>query len=504
MRHFSKSKLLAYRQCPKRLWLEIHRPEWREDSAESQARFAIGYQVGDIARQLYDPEGNGALIDVEAEGFDAAFARTAQLVRDARQPIFEAGFTAEGALAFADVMLPAVRDGEPVWRMIEVKSSASVKDYHRDDVAVQAFAAQAAGVKLQSVSVAHIDSSWTYPGDEDYRGLLVEADLTAEALARSDEVKEWIRGAQQTASQPIEPEVAVGGHCYAPFECGFCQHCHRDVVQPEHPVDWLPNLSPAKRELFAEADITNLRDAQDQLLTAKQQLVKEHTLAKSEFFDAAGAASDLARHGFPARFLDFESIQLPIPIWKGRRPYQHIPFQFSLHTLLETGELSHCSFLDLSGNDPSEPFAIALLAACGESGPIFVYNAGFEKTRIRELAHRFAGLSQQLLAINSRIIDLKPIARSRYYHHTQQGSWSLKAVLPAAVPDLSYDQLDGVQDGGGAMEAFSEAIHPATTAERKAELERQLLTYCHLDTYALVRLWQKFSGREDFVVKQVG
>lgn len=214
MRSLSKSKLMAFRQCPKRLWLEIHRHDLREDSVDTQARFQTGYQVGDIAKRLYDPEGTGAVIDVSTEGFDAAFARTAELLTDSQRPVFEAGFKADGALAFADVMLPEFENGQLVWRMVEVKSSTSVKDYHWDDIAVQAFVAQAAGVKLKSVALAHIDSSWVYPGEQDYRGLLTENDLTAETFARTEEVKGWIAEAQKIAGQPNEPEKAVGAHCY--------------------------------------------------------------------------------------------------------------------------------------------------------------------------------------------------------------------------------------------------------------------------------------------------
>ena len=126
---------------------------------------------------------------------------------------------------------------------------------------------------------------------------------------------------------------------------------------------------------------------------------------------------------------------------------------------------------------------------------MYVYNAAFEASRISELAVRYPGLSDSLLAINARMVDLLPIARQRYYHPSQQGSWSIKKVLPAVVPELRYDALDGVQDGGMAMEAFLEAIHPSTNQERKNEIERQLLAYCKLDTYAMVRLWQVFAGR---------
>ncbi len=138
-----------------------------------------------------------------------------------------------------------------------------------------------------------------------------------------------------------------------------------------------------------------------------------------------------------------------------------------------------------------------LIAACGESGPVYVYNAAFETSRMSELAMRYPPFSAALLAINDRVVDLLPIARNRYYHPSQQGSWRIKKVLPAVVPELRYDALDGVQDGGMAMAAFLEAIHPDTPTERKNRIEQQLLAYCKLDTYAMVRLWQVFAGRTD-------
>lgn len=495
MRAFSKSKLMALRQCPKRLWLEVHRPDLREDSAATEASFQVGHQVGDIARQIYDPDGRGALVDVESEGFDRAFARSMKLLQT-NQPIFEAGFSAGGALAFADVMLPGQKNGHPVWRMVEVKSSTGVKDYHRDDVAVQAFIAHTAGVPLESIALAHIDNTWTYPGDEDYRGLLKENDLTAEAFARTEEVKAWIAQAQGIVAKPAEPVVHTGDHCGKPFECGFYDYCSRDELKPEYPVYWLPYFHAKAKHLAAQG-IDELENVPDDLLNERQQRVKDHTLAQTVFFDAAGAAADLAPYGMPAYFLDFETIQFAVPIWKGTRPYQQMTYQFSLHTLAESGELRHTEFLDLSGKDPSESLAKALIAACGTAGPVYAYNAGFETTRIGELAARYPALSNRLLAINERVVDLLPIARERYYHPSQQGSWSIKKVLPAVVPELRYDDLDGVQDGGTAGTAYLEAIHPDTHEERMTQLEQQLLAYCKLDTYAMVRLWQVFAGRTD-------
>lgn len=500
MRIFSKSKLLALRQCSKRLWLEVHRPELRSDSSSTEARFRAGHEVGEIAQQIYDPDQRGALIDINVEGFKQALERTRQLM-NTPQPIFEAGFSAGGAIAFADVMLPNGDTKPHGWKMVEVKSSTSVKDYHRDDVAIQHYVAQTAGVPLSSIAVACIDSSWTYPGGADYRGLLAEHDLTGEAQTREEEVKAWISQAQQVTAQAEAPDVAIGSHCDAPFPCGFYSHCSEAEVQPEFPVHWLPRISGKVVEKLASEGVDDLRHVPDELLNERQQRVKHHTLTGTVYFDADGARSDLSGFPLPAQFLDFETIQFAVPIWAGTRPYQQIPFQFSLHTLLESGELEHTEFLSLTGQDPSLGLAQALIAACSTNPwPIFAYNAGFEKSRIRDLAERFPECANALLAINERIQDLLPIARERYYHPSQQGSWSIKAVLPAVVPKLRYDDLEGVQDGGMAMDAFLEALHPQTSSERKQLIQEQLLAYCKLDTYAMVKLWQVFAGRMDLEV----
>lgn len=495
MHTLSKSRILAYRQCPRRLWLEIHRPELRAGSEAAQARFATGHQVGEIARRLYDPEQRGILIDPQAEGFEAALVRSAALLQSA-QPIFEAGFRAAGALAFADVLLPVRHKRARAWRLVEVKSSTSVRDYQRDDAAVQACIARAAGVPLAGVALAHIDSAWVYPGGGNYQGLLRETDQTDAALGRGEAVRSWIADAQRVAARSKEPRAVTGRHCTEPHECGFLAYCESREPQPEHPVRWLPG--PFNKTLSAHLEATGateLREIPDALLNERQLRVKTATLSGAVHFDRKGAARALSRHGLPAYFLDFETVQFAVPIWKGTRPYQQIPFQFSVHQLARSGTLEHREFLDLGGKDPSRALAQALLDACGRRGPIFAYHAPFEARCIRGLAERFPRLATELSALAERMVDLLPVARGHYYHPSQRGSWSIKSVLPAICPDLRYDDLDGIRDGGTAMTAFLEAIAPEATAARKGEIDRQLRAYCALDTQALVRLWSMFTGR---------
>jgi hypothetical protein len=465
------------------------------ERAGTGASFAAGNSVGAVARRLYDPTGDGEIVDVARMGYEAALQQSLTLL-ESTQPVFEAGFAAEGAIAFADVMLPVQRDGAPAWRMVEVKSAAEIKDYHRDDAALQAFVARRAGVRLEGIAVARVDSAWEYPGDGDYRGLLVEEDVTDEALGREDEVRSWIADAHSIVSQASEPVRATGAHCDDPFPCGFLQYCQSREHPIEYPVAWLPNVrTKALKAHIAGQRIADLREVPDKLLNPAQQRVKTHTLSGEPYFDAEGAAAELTRHSPPVFFLDFETISFGVPIWKGTRPYQPLTFQFSVHRMSEGGELTHRDFLDLSGEDPREALAESLIVTCEKRGPVFVYSS-FERSRIRELAKQFPKLKRPLSALIKRLVDLRPIAEQCYYHPSQEGSWSIKKVLPA-LTRRGYEELEGVRDGGMAMEAYLEAIAPGTSTERKRQIDAELRAYCALDTEAMIHIWRFFSGQKE-------
>lgn len=494
MRPLSKSKILAFRQCPKRLWLEVHHPELKEDSPMTQTSYQIGHSVGEIARQIYDLPGTGALIDPQNEGYKAAFERSALFLERGEGPIFEAGFRTKDTLAFADVMIPIPGKGGTTWKMVEVKSSTTVKDYHREDVAIQTLIATEMGVKLSSIAVAHIDNSWVYRKLGSFQGLLLENNLTAETLEKAKEAKGWIKNAKITAAQAKEPKIEMGAHCFDPFECGFCNYCNRGTIEPDFPISWFPRLTAKQREDLEALGVDDMRHVPEELLTPKQRLVREHTINGTVFFDAKLARASLSRSQFPAYFLDFETTNPAVPIWIGSRPYQQLPFQFSMHSVSKALKLQHSEFLDVSGQDPRRGIADALIKACGKRGPVFAYNASFEASVISALAEKFRDLAPELEAIGDRIVDLLPIAQNCFYHPSQQGSWSIKKVLPAAVPELSYDNLPGVKDGGMAMIAYAEAIRPETTPERREQIRQELLAYCHLDTLAMVGLWKFFLG----------
>lgn len=395
--------------------------------------------------------------------------------------MFEATFQADSVLVRVDVLSPEV-DGRR--RLVEVKGSTRVKDYQVRDCAIQAYVVERAGQPLSSVSVAHIDSSFVYPGGGDYSGLLKEADVTEAARDMAPQVTDWIDGAQATLSRPL-PDIRTGPQCTTPFECPFIEHCRAEEGYPDYPVSILRSagLVEALRADGYE-DIRDVPAARAETMTGRDRWIHRVTVSgKSEL--TAAAVDHVRRLPYPRYYFDVEAIQFAVPIWAGTRPYQQLPFQWSCHVEHADGTLAHREFLDLSGEPPMRGFAESLIEALGDVGPIVVYSP-FERRVLNELAAMFPDLARPLQFIHDRLEDFLPLLRAGYYHRDMRGSWSIKAVLPTISSDPGYDRLDGVADGTAAQQAYLEAIAADTPAERKAALDEQLRAYCRLDTRALL------------------
>lgn len=490
MRKFrlSKSKLMSYRQCPKRLYLEIHRPELAETSSETEQAFAAGHAVGDVARGLFP---GGILI-----GHDHELSQALRETREAltgEHPIYEATFEHDGVLIRADILLP---NGSG-HRLVEVKSSTEIKDYHLPDCAVQTWVTRHAGLRIDKVELAHIDNSFVYPGNNDYRGLLKHVDVTNKISPLLEQVPLWVEECQRMLAGSV-PETSAGSQCGDPFACPFLHHC-APLPETEYPVTLLPNDTHKKiaKELEAEG-FRDLREVPAGRLTnPRHERIRRITVENIPELDPA-AGNFLRQLPYPRYYLDFETIMFAVPIWAGTRPYQKLPFQWSCHIETAEGDLFHEGYLGIGPDAPMRAFAenlVHMLTTKGE-GPIFVYNIGFEATIIREMAFMFPDLADKLTQLLDRLVDLKPFAQKHYYHPNMKGSWSLKAVLPTIEPDAHHGHLQEVQDGGMAMNAYLEILSPDTDTERKAFLAKRLEEYCKLDTLAMVKIARFFQEPE--------
>lgn len=472
----SKSRILAGIQCPKQLYLKTYHPELAEEPAGLQGIFDAGHRVGELARTFYP---HGTLIGYD-KALNIALEETAALLAaPGNGALFEAAIQHDGVVVRTDVL----EKGSEGVRVVEVKSSASVKDYHVYDCAIQTWVLEKAGIPVECIALAHIDNTFVYGGDGNYQGLLKQVDMTGEVRPLQEQVETWVNDFKEILAGPL-PEIKIGPHCRKPYDCVFLMHCRG--TQSAYHVSMLPNGGKVAQELLKEG-IEDIREIPvGRLTNPTQEWVRRVTVAgQAELRD--GAAVYLRGLPYPRYYLDFETIGPPIPIWAGTRPYQGLPFQWSCHIEQADGELDHTEFLDPSGEPPMRLLAEALLATLGQGGPVFTYT-GFEKGVISGLADTFPDLAVSLNAVIERLVDLHKVTREHYYHPDMKGSWSLKAVLPTVAPDLRYDALGEVQDGSAAGVAYLELIDPATDKGRRNELADALREYCSLDTLALVRL----------------
>ena len=474
----SKSRLVAYKQCPKRLWLQTFRRELAQQSEAVENRMAQGNLVGAAAQHLY-PEGR---LIAHVTDLDAALSETREtLAQPGDVTLFEPALRCEGVLVRADVLIR--HDGR--YRMIEVKSATKVRDSHLTDAAIQTWVARGAGLDIECIELAHIDNRFVYAGDGDYRGLFSHADMTDAVVPLQEQIPVWIAAAQRDLAGPM-PDIAVGPQCTRPFTCEFLAFCAPKGA--EYPVALLPNSSKLARQLRGDG-FTDLRDVPlDRLTRADHQRIWRVTMSGQPELDSS-AAGTLAALPWPRYFLDFETVGPAVPMWKGTRPYQKIPMQWSCHRQNGDGTLMQLPpFLDTTGQDPRRAFAESLVAAIGNIGIIMVYNAAFERGVMMQMAELFGDLAPALREMATRLFDLWPFTREHYYHRAMMGSWKLKRVLPTIAPDLDYANLESVQSGDMVEPVYFEMVDAGTSAERKAELEAALLTYCERDTLGMVRL----------------
>lgn len=478
----SKSKILLNRQCQKRLWLQVFKPGLAEIDASAEARFRDGNKVGEVARQLYP---GGDFIDTLNR--KEALARTEADLQAGGKPIFEAAFLHNEVLVRADLLVPEVSG----YKLVEVKSSTSVKDYHLEDIAVQTWVMRQAGLEPSCCMVAHIDNSFVYPGGGNYQGLLKEEPVDAEIRELINLVPGWISQAQATLKQTKAPSVEPGDQCSQPFACDFANYCSPPETGVEFPVEILPYGKKMATQLRAEG-YRDLREVPVEKLSNPKH-IRVHRVSRTGIAELDAEATEAVRNlPYPRYYLDFETIAFAVPIWAGTSPYKQIPFQWSCHIEHADGSLKHHEFLDTTGSDPRRGFAESLIKTLGSDGPIIVYNAPFEGSRMMELAEAMPDLAPQLLDAQDRLFDLLPLARNHYYHPDMKGSWSIKAVLPTIAPELDYSNLT-VSHGGMAQDAYLDLIGKELSETDKVGLRAALLAYCEQDTLAMLRIAKNWS-----------
>ncbi len=482
--HLSKSLYTRGLQCPKSLYLDRHRPELRATpSGDLEALWAAGHDVGDFARMLFP---GGTVVPYEGLSHEEQLARTREEIDRGTRAIYEAAFSCDGVFVKADIIVRS----RGQWDLYEVKSGTSVKEHYWDDVAIQYYVLAGSGLPLHKAYLVHVNNSYVRHGDIVPEELFVVQDVTGVVKEKQAAIPEEL-AAMRAMLRGEMPEVDIGPHCDDPYECDFMNVCWAHV--PEYSVFSLRGHGADRWELYRQG-VLRLEDVPLDSLNLMQRMQVEYFLDRKSHADPAKVREFLAKLSYPLCFLDFETFSSAIPLFDGTRPWQQVPFQYSLHRVDAEGEEpGHFEYLAAPGVDPRGPMAEKLLGEIPEGACVLAYNAAFERRVLKELGEPLPRLRKRLNAVAGGIVDLmEPFKRRDVYHWRMNGSYSLKSVLPVLVPEMSYDGME-IADGAMASGAYL-AMEAIADPGELARLRKALRDYCRQDTLGLVRLVEKLRA----------
>lgn len=478
--YISKSMYVRGLQCLKKLYLYKFNPELREVNKSTQAVFDTGHKVGVLAQKLF-PGGVDCGLEVTKDA-QKSLQLTSEAIQAGKKIIYEAAFQYNGMFAIADIMVK-VRDK---WNVYEVKSSTEIQDYQLDDVSLQYYVINGAGINIKDFSITYINNKYVKNGDINISELFTSESVLKDILSMQNEIEPNFKVFQTALKSKRTLDIDIGPHCSDPFDCDFCNHCWKHI--PEYSVFSLSNMRGKDFKLYKQG-IIKVKDIPDSFpLSSTQQIDVQCYIKNKPYINKAEISNFMKQLEYPLYFLDFETIQSAIPIWDNSKPYQMIPFQYSLHYKeSKDSNPKHFEFLGEGNKDPRVPLIEKLLKDTKSKGSVLVYNMTFEKTRLLEIARDFPQYSSKIEKLISRMIDLLVPFRSRHYYKPQmKSSASLKSVFPAINPKFSYSNLE-IQEGGTASLEYLRMLYSKDDKEIQ-QIRKNLLEYCKQDTYALIVL----------------
>ena len=486
--YLSKSKYCNAIQCNKILWLEQYNKDEKEKN-ENQSVFDTGIEVGNYAKELF-----GKHIDIKFNGnLTKMIEETLNVIKNNEKiTITEASFSYNNNFCSIDIL----KKNKDIYEIYEVKSSTEIKEIYLDDIAYQYYILKKLGYTVKKASIVYINNKYERHGELELNKLFIIKDVTDIAKEKLEEVENKIKEINEYMKQSKEPKEEIGMHCVKPYDCPFFKHCTKKL--PKNNVFNIRRMrNNTKFNLYHQGIISYEDLLKENIDAMYKEQIEFELYEKKDKINKKEIKKFLDTLSFPLYFLDFETYQQPVPQYDNIKPYQQIPFQFSLHFLNKENEtLNHKEYLASPNIDPRRGLAESLVNDIPKNVCVLAYNMTFEKTVIKNLASLYPDLKDSLMSIHDNIKDLMiPFYNRDYYNKDMQGSYSIKYVLPALFKNdesLNYHNLDEIHNGSEAMNAF--ANMGKLPKDKQEKLRINLLKYCELDTYAMVKIWEKLKS----------
>lgn len=482
--NLSKSKYCNGVQCKKMLWLDKNCPNLKE-SINNQNVLDNGTEVGTLAKSLF-----GKYVDIEFnENLNQMLEDTKRALLNDEIIITEASFVYENNFCSIDILKKSNNNYE----IYEVKSSTEIKDIYLDDISYQTYILIKLGYNITKASIVYINSNYKRIKDLNLDDFFKIEDVTKIVLNKQDEVEKKILEINNYMLQEDEPNDDIGIHCLKPYDCPFFKYCTKNL--PENNIFKIKSMrNSSKFKLYNKGIYTYEKLLKEDIDSKYKQQIEFELYNKEPIINKMEIKKFLDKLSYPLYFLDFETFQQAIPGFTYMRPYEQIPFQYSLHYIeKENGELKHKEFLAEVNMDPRRLLAESLINDIPQNVCVIAYNMQFEKMVIKNLTNLYPDLKTHLMNIHDNMVDLMiPFKNRHYYIKEMRGSYSIKYVLPALFPNedsLNYANLDLIHKGDEASSYYANLVN--YSKEEQEKIRKCLLKYCELDTYAMVKIWER-------------
>ena len=446
----SKSDYMLFLRHPAWLWIKKHDPKKIPPVDDNtQAMFDNGHKFEPYAESLF-PEGVSLGFN-DYDEYRSLPIRTQQAIENGDKVLFQPRFEWKEFTCISDIV-SVIESG--IVDLYEIKASTSAKTEHEFDLAFQTAVIEGSGFSVRNIYVIHVNNQYVRHGEIEADKITHIQDVTEKVRAKGELTAKYMPLALDIANSDKmpdpDPELAKLGSKQEWLKI------YENIFPPE-PKVWPSDTKP----------------------TVNKEAIKDF----------------LGQLKYPLCFLDYETMSGLIPYFDGHRPYQQVPMQYSLHTLLSPeAELKHREFLHSENSDPSRPLVEQLIGDIGTEGSVIVWFEGFEKARNSELGDMLPEYKDAMEAINNRVVDLIIPFKQKWYDDPRfEGSASIKKVLPVLCPELSYKTL-GIQEGGSAQRLWMEAVLDGTRETEKDQILADLLEYCKLDTLAMVEIYSALNG----------
>ena len=463
----TKSDFLLFLDAPLHLWAKKHGHIHKTPTVFDINVMNQGYEVETLAKEYLEkyvlrPDENENLI-------------------------FQRIFTSKQFSARTDILIH--KPATDSYDLYEVKSGTKVKKENLYDVTYQ-FLIVNKQIKIDRVFILHLNSEYIRYSRLNLAELFVAEDVTQKVYELKEEVdikrEIALDVASNLSSENIKP-------CLSPKACPCPDFCHPSL--PENSIFDIPRLSKKKKMELINQGISEIRDVPDTFpLNEKQRLIVDVAQSNAEHVNREAIRKEFQHFVFPLYFLDYETYLAVIPQFDGYKPQQQMVFQYSLHKMESlNGEIRHTDHLAITKNDPSKLLVEQLQEDIGDTGTVVVWFKPFERTRNKEMAIIHPDYADFLTDLNERIYDLGDFINFGFYLHPDfKGSWSIKNVLPVMVPELSYKEME-IGKGDEAMMAWWHMVNDTIPTDEIEKTKESLLKYCELDTWAMVRIFEKLQ-----------